>query len=62
MAAGVGWQGLGMYNNAAYVSFIVVQTNKIMNEVQTYNRQGMNNVSFIVVQTKKIMNEARLCL
>jgi hypothetical protein len=25
------------------MSFIVVQTNKIVNELQTYNRQGMNN-------------------
>ncbi len=48
------------------MSFIVVQTNNIMNEVRTYNRQRVNNksadmlkVSYIVVQTNKIMNEAQ---
>jgi hypothetical protein len=46
MAACVGQRDLGVYNNVAdfcYVSFIVAQTNKIMNEVRTNNRQGMNN-------------------
>jgi hypothetical protein len=32
------------------VSFIVAQTNKIMNEVQTYNRQGMNNKAADIVE------------
>jgi hypothetical protein len=32
------------------VSFIVAQTNKIMNEVQTYNRQGVNNKAADIVE------------
>jgi hypothetical protein len=32
------------------VSFIVAQTNKIMNEAQTYNRQGVNNKAADIVE------------
>jgi len=32
------------------VSFIVAQINKIMNEVRTYNRQGMNNNAADIVE------------
>jgi hypothetical protein len=53
MAACVGQQDLGMYNNAAdicYVSLIVAQMNKIMNGVQTYSREGMNNKAADIIE------------
>jgi hypothetical protein len=47
------------------VSFIVAQTNKIMNKVHTYSRQGMNNKAADIVEGEfyccainKVMNEA----